>query len=333
PSDAEDYLDIYGRSFPNPKYGWTWCAVDDRFQSTSESDHYFHYYQQDFCLFRAPISEPTRVLDLKAAFGSWADAVAAAYESVDVLGIDNAPVQYATEANCRFELDDINNEWNRQWESFDLIYGHKLLGNVNDWPRLIREAFDCLAAEGFLNLRERPFRYSSRGGAIDSWEWFSQQAEELGGLVGCPFGITPGMYKGYMKDAGFLDIYETWETVPVTECLDTVLDEIECVLFRKWHREGVNRAEANMRIMVLRSQLESEASEVYSQCVTIWGRKPSAGESTVSVRRDPENSKRQQDRVSGASKRGHDEISINIDSYNRAIEKLGFENAKRLRQG
>ena len=225
------------------------------------------------------------MLDLKTSFGSWAEyagvillgpsdlfvadafcnsALAAAYESVDVLGIDNAPVQYGMESNCRFELDDINQEWDRELEYFDLVYGNKLLGNVDNWPRLFRNAFDCLTPGRFLNLCDRPFDYTSKNGRIDTWRWVALQARELGDLVGCSFVITRDTYKNYMAEAGFLDIHEIWEEIPVVDCLDIVLDEIECFLFRKWHLENVESEEAESHIATLRSQLESEASEAYT---------------------------------------------------------------------
>ncbi|KAJ9130470.1 hypothetical protein NKR23_g12182 [Pleurostoma richardsiae] len=210
----------------------------------------------------------------------WISAVAAAYESADILGIDIAPVQYATESNCRFEIDNINAEWTREWDYFHLIYGHNLLGNVDDWPRLCRNAFRSLTAGGCFELRDRPFRYTGEGEPNGSWNRVSQEVDVLGGLVGYSFSITPGMYTRYMENAGFRDIHETWTTIPVVACLDVILDQIECLLFLKWHRESVDSEEARMRMAALRSQLESEAGGVTTQCVTVWGRKPSSRQSS-----------------------------------------------------
>ena len=74
--------------------------------------------------------------------------VALVTESATVLGIDIAPVQSATEPNCWFEFDNVNWEWARTPQSFDLIRGSKLLGNVNDWPRMIQGAYKGLMPGG-----------------------------------------------------------------------------------------------------------------------------------------------------------------------------------------
>jgi hypothetical protein len=191
------------------------------------------------------------VLDLKALSGAWAEyvitgfdftmlelihfwdyfsQVALCYESARVLGIDIAPVQSAEQSNCRFEFDSINREWNTEWESVDLVFGHKLLGNIDDRSRLLRNAFNCLVADGFIELWDRPFIYSSKDGAIESWDWVAQQAREFGDSIGHSFVIAPGMYKNDMEAAGSLDTFEEWEAMPVTACLESVLDEIECFL-------------------------------------------------------------------------------------------------------
>ncbi|GAB1311663.1 Trans-aconitate 2-methyltransferase (Fragment) [Madurella fahalii] len=263
PADAEDYLEICGRLFPNPERGgWSWCAVDEEFRVWSETDLVTQESRRGFCLYRAPVSEPTSVLDLKALFGYWADQVALVHESADVVGIDIAPVQFAAQPNCRFEFDNCNLEWNRRRGSFDLIYGHKLLGNVNDRVGLLQNAFDCLAAGGFVELCDRPFHYTSKAGKTESWDFVARQAQELGGMVGCSFVVTPGGYTNDMIAAGFLDVCEEWETIPLEECLDSVLDEVKCFLLRKWHMEGIPREKISTRIADLSDKLVSEASNI-----------------------------------------------------------------------
>ncbi|KXX74522.1 Trans-aconitate 2-methyltransferase, partial [Madurella mycetomatis] len=188
--------------------------------------------------------------------------VALVHDSADVLGIDIAPVQFAAQPNCRFEFDNLNWKCNRGLGSFDLIYGHKLLGNVSDRVGLLHNAFDCLAAGGFVELCDRPFHYISKDGKTESWSFVSRQAQELGGMVGCSFVITPGAYKNDMIAAGFLDVCEEWETISVEECLDSVLDEAKCFLLRKWDMEGIPHEKISRRIADLCNKLISEAKNV-----------------------------------------------------------------------
>ncbi|KAL2016045.1 hypothetical protein VTK56DRAFT_4311 [Thermocarpiscus australiensis] len=279
PADAEDYLAICGRLFPNPKYGWSWYAkqfrepgteilivtrraIDEEALEVEDRALDFHLPRQDFQLFRSPISAPTRVLDLKTGSGYWVDKVALVEESADVVGMDIAPVQRATEPNCLFLFDNFNWEWNRAPRSFDLIRGDKLLGNVQDWARLFRNSFNCLRPDGFFELCGTPFSYTSNGGAIDAWNSVSRQAYSLGNKIGCSFVIVPGVYTEYMTAAGFVDIYEEWETTEVTEF---VLHDIECMLRLAWHLEGVDHEKIATSLVNWRRRLESEASSVEVQ--------------------------------------------------------------------
>lgn len=185
--------------------------------------------------------------------------VALAIESAAVLGIDIAPVQRSLDPRCRFEIDNVNWEWSRAPGSFDLIRGSKLLGNVEDWPRLFRSSFNCLIPGGFVELCDTAFSYTSDGGTIASWDSVSAQARRLGDKLRCSFVVTPGMYTRYMEATGYVDIHEEWETTEVTEF---VLHDVECVLTLAWYLEGVDDKEIESRLVDWRGRLESEASSV-----------------------------------------------------------------------
>lgn len=186
--------------------------------------------------------------------------VALVTESATVLGIDIAPVQSAIEPNCDFEFDNVNWEWARAPESFDLIRGSKLLGNVQDWPRMVRGAYKGLIPGGFLELYDSPFSYlsASDDGAL-SWKSVSWQACELGKKTGCSFAIGPGMYTRCMAAAGFVDIQEKWETAEVT---NFVLHEVESMLRLSWYLEGLDDQEIWARLAHWRGRLKSEAGSV-----------------------------------------------------------------------
>jgi SAM-dependent methyltransferase len=165
-----------------------------------------------------------------------------------VRGIDIAPVQSATERNCGFEFDNVNWEWARAPRSFDLIRGSKLLGNVEDWPRVFQGAYKSLMPGGYLELYDPLF-----------WKSVSQQACELGKKTGSSFAITPGMYTRHMVAAGFVDIKEKWETADMTEY---ELYDVESMLRLLWHLEEVNDQEIWTRLADWRGRLQSEAGSV-----------------------------------------------------------------------
>jgi hypothetical protein len=49
--------------------------------------------------------------------------------------------QYRVPPNCRFELDDIEQEWAWKENSFDFIFARDLILAIRDWPRLIDQIY------------------------------------------------------------------------------------------------------------------------------------------------------------------------------------------------
>jgi hypothetical protein len=189
--------------------------------------------------------------------------VARSYDGAHIYAIDIAPGQAAEQLNCRFEFDDFNHlDWNREPQSFDLVHGQKLLGNLKSRKSLLRNAFHCLVEGGCVELWDRPFIYEGDDGAIGSWNWVAGQAKELGDRTGCSFVVTRGAYEADMKLVGFLVTREHWELMSVEDCLESVLGDIECMLLRKWHDEGMGHGAIRKQFKELKVRLVSEASHV-----------------------------------------------------------------------
>jgi hypothetical protein len=47
--------------------------------------------------------------------------------------------------NCRFEIDDAEEDWVYAENSFDYIHGRDLYHSIRDWPRLIGQAYKWAA--------------------------------------------------------------------------------------------------------------------------------------------------------------------------------------------
>lgn len=45
--------------------------------------------------------------------------------------------------NVTFYVDDLEDEWTYSYK-FDFIYGRMLTGSIADWPRFIRQSFECV---------------------------------------------------------------------------------------------------------------------------------------------------------------------------------------------
>ncbi|TVY46486.1 Secondary metabolism regulator [Lachnellula occidentalis] len=105
--------------------------------------HAKYYMLLDKKRWLAPIpAKPQKVLDLACGTGIWSIDFADANPSAQVTGVDIAPIQPKwTSPNCHFEIDDIEQPWTWQEESFDYIFARDLLLCIRDWPRLIDQCY------------------------------------------------------------------------------------------------------------------------------------------------------------------------------------------------
>ncbi|KAH6871024.1 S-adenosyl-L-methionine-dependent methyltransferase [Thelonectria olida] len=277
-SDIKHYHRVYGRSFPSLKYGLSWNAVDDQSKIMNDYDHHFYLEQEDHQLFRAPVGLLHRVLDLGTGTGIWANEIAAAYPLAEVIGTDIAPIQSGSQPNCRFEIENMNDRWTRQPGSYDLVHGRGLLGNADDFHSLCTKAIAVLKPAGHLEIADRPVQFTGKDGPLDSnnvWFRVSQEVQQLNRMLGRPYDTAgPQGFRASMERAGFQTTFETRKTIPVTTCLETILDQIECALIMKLACEKIPDSQAKMYIRQLRRDLKAEAGGVCIEYVRIWGRKP-----------------------------------------------------------
>lgn len=63
-------------------------------------------------------------------------------QSADVIGVDLSPIQPKfVPPNCRFEVDDITQDWTYPTNHFDFIHVRGLIGCLPDWTELFERAF------------------------------------------------------------------------------------------------------------------------------------------------------------------------------------------------
>ncbi|KAJ9155191.1 hypothetical protein NKR23_g2143 [Pleurostoma richardsiae] len=268
--DADEYISIYWRKFPES--GWGWRALDDEHRVWSENLHNWLHQYHNFKYYQAPVDEPRRVLDLRSYFGFWADDVAISHGSAQVLGLYDGPAPETSQENCDTQRSEDFN-WSAQ-EGYDLIHGCDLLNTVEDVGFLIRKAASALTVDGCLDLIEMPFPFVGISGdlAIDQpWAQISDEVLGFGQLIGCSFGLARGAYIDCMEAVGLLSPGERWETIPVEQIIRPVLDRISCVLVRKYHSEGVPEDEAKAQIDEKLQVLADQADGVGVQLMTVWG--------------------------------------------------------------
>lgn len=63
------------------------------------------------------------------------------HPSADVLGVDLSPIQpNFVPPNCRFEVDDINQDWTYPENKFDFVHLRGLTGCIPDWTKFYEGA-------------------------------------------------------------------------------------------------------------------------------------------------------------------------------------------------
>ena len=162
-------------------------------------------------LHHAPLKSPQRILDLGTGSGIWAVEIADQYPSAAVVGTDLSPVQPTmVPPNLTFEVDDFEQEWTFQKDSFDFIHWRLLLASVSDYPKLFRQAFQHTKPGGYMEIHDVDPGQSCDDGTVtedsSSVRW-SQLFYEGCEKAGRP--IPPiDSYKVMMESAGFVDIKE-----------------------------------------------------------------------------------------------------------------------------
>ncbi|KAG0131899.1 S-adenosyl-L-methionine-dependent methyltransferase [Tuber indicum] len=108
-----------------------------------------------FGLHRAPLQNPQKILDIGTGTGIWAVEMADKFPSSEVIGNDLSPIQPSwVPPNLRFEIDDAESDWAYKLNSFDYIHTRYMIGSIQDWPKLLRQAYDFSKPGGYVELQE-----------------------------------------------------------------------------------------------------------------------------------------------------------------------------------
>lgn len=161
-------------------------------------------------LFLAPISSPTRVLDIGTGTGIWAIDVGDVYPEAEVIGTDIAPVQPTwIPPNVQFFLEDAEDMWTFSPDSFSLVFAREMSFAVRDWPNFISQAWTALKPGGWLELSATHPQTQCDDGSLNlktsglarCAEYYLEVAEAMGTSLHAPF-----FWAQQMRDAGFVDI-------------------------------------------------------------------------------------------------------------------------------
>ncbi|KAI1066399.1 hypothetical protein LB506_008276 [Fusarium annulatum] len=145
-----------GRRYHAYQDGSYWAPNDDRQQEAEDLMHEVYRIILGNSLYEAPIGDnPQKVLDIGCGTGIWAIEFADEHPSADVLGVDLSPIQPSfVPPNCRFEVDDITNEWTYPEDTFDFIHARSMIGCLPDWTEFYRKAFKHTKPGGWVESVE-----------------------------------------------------------------------------------------------------------------------------------------------------------------------------------
>ncbi|KAJ4262867.1 hypothetical protein NW762_006480 [Fusarium torreyae] len=140
------------------------------------------------------------------------------HPSAEVLGVDLSPIQPGfVPPNCKFEVDDINQEWTYPNDTYDFVHIRGLTGCIPDWVELHKKAYKSLKPGGWVEHVELWGIAKSDDGSLKpdspAKRWVDV-FEKIGEATGKDF-FTGHKAADFQRKAGFTNVYEKKLKVPI----------------------------------------------------------------------------------------------------------------------
>jgi ubiquinone/menaquinone biosynthesis C-methylase UbiE len=173
---------------------------------------------------RSSLDGISRVLDVGCGSGGWAVDVAAAYPTIQVVGIDwnEQAIEYARtlawaeggHSNVSFRTMHLLKEYDFPAGSFDLVNERNMAWKVvtrGSWPTFLKECMRVARPGGIIRLTELEIGLSNSLGVQRLYGSLAQAFHKVGlsfSPDGATFGIAP-MLKHLLREAGCVDVGHT----------------------------------------------------------------------------------------------------------------------------
>ncbi|KAJ4128480.1 hypothetical protein NW765_012866 [Fusarium oxysporum] len=276
------------------------AGVDSSTASTLENFDLMHHFLTlltDDKLYLAPIKDDVqKVLDVGTGTGIWAIDYADEHPNTAVIGTDLSAVQPDwVPPNLKFEIDDCTKPWTWNANTFDFVHMRYLFGAIRDWTALFKEAYNAVKPGGWVESCEsEPMTHSDDGtvtndGSTALGGTWDKMFIEGGKATGCSLSVlTEDLQMKAMKEAGFVDIQETFYKIPFGSWpKDPKMAEIgqyaklslesDLVGYSQmiWHEVLKWPAEEyQIFLMQVRKDLRNKKLHPYFKVRFVWGRKP-----------------------------------------------------------
>ncbi|KAI0409127.1 S-adenosyl-L-methionine-dependent methyltransferase [Xylaria palmicola] len=291
-SSVYDFVNEHGRTYHRYKQGKYWMPNDEREQERLDLQHMICLKVFNNRLSLAPIQEPARVLDFGTGTGTWAIEFALQHPGSDVLGTDLSPIQPEyVPPNCRFEIDDIEDEWIFSTK-FDYIHGRHMVGSITDFPKLFAAIHENLTPGGWVEMQDYYVKLQSIDGTLDGttlqrWNNMLNHALSFTGRS----GLNAVKYRRWLREAGFEEVREEMFAVPGNPWakgedqkqlgalqMENILEGLYGItisLFTKFLDMSAESVEA--MLIDVRKDLMNRNIHFYYPILSVYARKPLSG--------------------------------------------------------
>ena len=117
--------------------------------------------------------------------------------------------------NCRFEIDDAEDEWAYGANHFDLIHLRLVWHSFNDPLAVLQSAYDNLKPGGYIEWQDFLSRFRSVDDSLtgSALKRLDQLYYDGGQKLGRDMDVTPKI-AGMMRKVGFVDVVEERYALP-----------------------------------------------------------------------------------------------------------------------
>ncbi|CCE28061.1 uncharacterized protein CPUR_01535 [Claviceps purpurea 20.1] len=210
-SSVLEYRQLHGRTYHSDKFTANYFIPNDDQQLQSEElCHHYLTILLDDQLFLAPLEKDKihRVLDVGTGSGIWAIEFADQFPNASVIGTDLSPCQPQwVPPNLCFEIDDATLEWTWNANHFDFIHLRFIVGGIEDWTALFKEAYRCCAPGGWVESVEYEPQFRSDDGTTELEPVLASYGElfrKASKVLNRPFFVEEIQPQSF-ADAGFIE--------------------------------------------------------------------------------------------------------------------------------
>ncbi|KAI5787939.1 S-adenosyl-L-methionine-dependent methyltransferase [Pyronema domesticum] len=205
--------------FENGRRYHSYFGVDKNLMPTDEKEqdrldlhHEIMLRLLDGKITLAPLDHPQKILDLGTGTGIWAIDAADNYPEATVIGTDLSPIQPGwVPPNCKFEVDDAEQNWTYPADSFDFIHSRNLAQAISDWDNVMKEIYRCTKPGGYVELAELGADLFSDDNTLQDDNGFKIYLQYLNKalvMMKRP-QMNADSLRARLEDAGFVDINVT----------------------------------------------------------------------------------------------------------------------------